>query len=279
MVVLDITIDGNSRSLYMDKELYRRIENNIKPKIEKKDNDWFWIVDGGEGAGKSVFAMQLAKVLDPSFCLERVCMIPEEFTKAVIRAKKGECIVFDEAFTGLSSRSSLSEINRLIVSLCMEMRQKNLFIIVVMPTIFMLDRYVALFRAKGLFHIYTKDGKRGRWVYFNNKSKKLLYILGKKLFSYAKPKSKFRGRFSNQYTINEQAYRDKKKEALNKKSRGTRTETYKFQRDILLYLMNKKYNVTQFQIALDCKKVGGFTLKQSTISEIITERNTPLSTE
>ena len=276
MVVISIEVEGKVKNLYMDNELYNRIQTTVRPKIHKKDNDWVWIVDGGEGTGKSVFTMQLAKVLDPTFCLERVCMTPDDFTKAVIKAKKGEAVVFDEGFTGLSSRASLSEINRLIVSLMMEMRQKNLFVVIVMPTIFLLDRYVALFRAKGLFHIYTKSGTRGRWVYFNNKNKKLLYILGKKLFSYAKPRSKFRGRFRDQYTINEQEYRNKKAEALIKKSRTTRSETYKYQRDLLFWILNKKLNVNQIQISKYCKQLG-FNIERNTISEVITEKNVQIT--
>jgi hypothetical protein len=271
-MLIPIDIEGEKKELYIDNELHKRIELVIKPKLNKKDYDWVWIVDGAEGSGKSVFSMSLAKVVDPSFCLERVTMTPNEFTKAVIKAGKGEAVIFDEGFTGLSSRASLTEINRLIVSLMMEMRQKNLFVIIVMPTIFLLDKYVALFRAKGLFHIYTKGGRRGRWVYFNNKSKKLLYILGKKLFSYAKPKSKFRGRFTDQYAVNEEAYRKKKAEALFNKSRSTRAETYKYQRDLLFYVLNKFLNINQVQIAHYCKKVG-FKIDRSTISEILTEMN------
>ena len=210
----------------------------------------------------------MAKVLDKDFNLDKVAMTPEEFTRAVINAKKGDCIVYDEGFTGLSSRASLSEINRLMVGLLMEMRQKNLFIIIVMPTIFLLDRYVVLFRAKGLFHIYTKQGKRGRWTYFNNKNKKLLYILGKKLISYANPKSKFRGRFLNQYTINEEEYRKKKSRALADKSRSTKVESFKYQRDILIYILNKKFNISKAGISeyLEKERV---LLDRTTISKII----------
>jgi hypothetical protein len=269
MTILAIEVDGQNRNLYVDNELYNRINLTIKPKLKKKDFDWVWVVDGSEGSGKSVFSFQLAKVVDPSFCLERVCMTPNEFTRAVIKAEKGQAVVFDEGFTGLSSRASLTEINRLMVSLMMEMRQKNLFIVVVMPTIFLLDRYVALFRAKGLFHVYMKGGNRGRWIYFNNKSKKQLYIYGKKLFSYSRPKSNFRGRFADQYTVNEEEYRKKKAEALSHKSRSTRAETFKMQRDILFYIMNRKLNMNQEQISRYCKDLG-YKVEQNTISEAIT---------
>jgi len=271
MVVVEILVGKEKKNLYMDNELHKRIETVVKPKVKSKDSDWFWVVDGSEGAGKSVFAFQLAKILDPDFNINKVTMTPNEFTRAVIKANKGDCIVFDEAFTGLSSRASLTEINRVIVSLMMEMRQKNLFIIIVMPTIFLLDRYVALFRARGLFHIYLKNGKRGRWIYFNNKKKKLLYILGKKLFSYSKPKSKFRGRFLDTYTVNEEEYREKKKKALMEKSRSTKAETFKFQRDNLFYILNKKLKINKTNISKHCEGLG-FKIDRSTISKIIMEK-------
>lgn len=270
MTVLKVTVDGKEVGLYVDERLHRGIINNVKPKIAKKDFDWVWVVDGGEGSGKSTFAMQLAKVLDSNFCLDRVCMTPAEFTKAILRAKKGECVVFDEAFTGLSSRASLTEINRLLVSLMMEMRQKNLFVIIVMPTFFLLDRYVALFRARGLFHVYLKNGNRGRWVYFNNRKKKLLYILGKKIFSYAKPRTKFYGRFLGKYVVNEAEYRKKKEAALMNKSRTTRSEKYKLQRDLLFWIIFKHYKKTQMEIARLCKTVG-FNIDRSSIAKIIEE--------
>lgn len=274
-MILTIEVEGEKKNLYVDNELYNRLGTKIKPKLKKKDFDWVWVVDGSEGSGKSVFSMQLARVVDPSFCLERVCMTPEEFTKAVIKAEQGQAVVFDEGFTGLSSRASLTEINRLMVSLMMEMRQKNLFIIVVMPTIFLLDRYVALFRARGLFHVYMKGGKRGRWVYFNNKSKKQLYIYGKKLFSYAKPRSNFRGRFSEQYVLNEEAYRKKKAENLAKKTRSTRAEVFKYQRDILFYIMNRKLKIFQEEISSYCKELG-YKIEQNTISDAIINVDTQL---
>ena len=272
MTVLDIEVDGEKKKLYMDNKLHNQIEEKVKPKIHKKDWDWVWVIDGSEGSGKSVLAQQIAKILDPTFCLNRMCMTPNDFTKQVVNAKKGECIIFDEAFTGFSSRASLTEVNRLLVSLMMEMRQKNLFVIIVMPTIFLLDRYVALFRARGLFHVYLKDGKRGRWIYFNNKKKKLLYLLGKKLYSYGKPRSRFRGRFYDQYTINEEDYRKKKRDCLHDKSRSTRAETYKSQRDTLFWIINIKLKVNKTRIAILCKEAR-YKVDRTTIYDAISERN------
>ena len=271
MTVIPINVEGKERTLYMDNKLYNQLETVVKPNIHKKDKDGVYIVDGEEGSGKSVFALQIAKVLDPEFSLDRECFSAEEFVKAIVKSKKGQCVIYDEAFTGLSSRGSLSEINRLLVSLMMEMRQKNLFVIIVMPTFFLLDKYVALWRAKGLFHVYTKRGKRGRWCFFNKKKKKLLYLQGKKLYSYNIPRTSFRGRFYDQYTINEQGYRKKKGNALQNKSRVTRAKEYMNQRNTLFWILKRELKLTQVQTAEYCKK-WGYSIDRSTISDALASK-------
>lgn len=236
---------GEEDSFYMEDRLYAGVKK-IQEKVIKKDSDDVYLVDGGEGTGKSVFSMQLAKAIDSSFNISRICFNPAEFIKAIQEANKGQAIIYDEAYTGLASRQSLSEINKLIVSMMMEMRQKNLVVIVVLPTFFMLDRYVSIFRSRGLFHIYTSKGRRGYFVYFNQKNKKKLYILGKKLMSYAKPHVDFKGRFYGKYTVDEMEYRARKDYALKHRKPNTREEKYQdmFKQYIVqLYLKeNKSYN-------------------------------------
>jgi len=75
----------------------------------------------------------------------------------------------------------------------------------------------------------------------------------------------------DQYTVNEEDYRSKKRQALMSKSRATRSEVYKMQRDILLWLIYKKLNKNQVQISKLCK-AAGFKIERNTISEIIMER-------
>lgn len=264
-------VTSGDKTFYMDGNLEQQLENKIKPNIHKKDKDWVCIIDGPEGSGKSVLAQQIGKKLDPSFNISRMCMNSDEFTKAIIKSKKGQCIIFDEAFTGLSSRGALSEINRLLVSLMMEMRQKNLFVIIVMPTYFELERYVALFRARGLFHVYEKNNKRGYWIYFNRKKKKYLYLKGKKMYDYNVTKCTFLGRFHDQYTIDEQVYREKKTENLIKKSRTTKAAKFMAQRNVLIWILYKKYKLTQLQISGLCNQYD-YKISRQTISDIIMEK-------
>ncbi|KKM04547.1 hypothetical protein LCGC14_1763090 [marine sediment metagenome] len=166
-------------------------------------------------SGKSVFAMQCAYFCDPTLNLNRVAFTSKEFTDVITKAKKHEAVVYDEAYTGLSSRATMSVINRALVSMLAEIRQKNLFVFIVMPTFFDLDKYVALWRSRALFHVYvTKGFQRGYFRFYSMERKKILFVLGKKYYNYSKPKDNFHGRFTNNYVLDEVKYRAKKRKSL-----------------------------------------------------------------
>ena len=92
MVKVDIKKD---LCLYCDGKLYENIKK-MRDTVNTKDMDRVIPVDGTEGSGKSVFAQQLAILLDPTFNIDRMCMTSEEFITAVTSAKKGQAIEFDE---------------------------------------------------------------------------------------------------------------------------------------------------------------------------------------
>src|SRR3990167_4473269 len=91
--------NGETISYYMDEGLKNRLESKVKEKMVKKDKDLIWIFDGDEGSGKSSFAFQIAKFIDSSFNIERVCMNPNEFIHQIAKANKGDVIIYDEAYT------------------------------------------------------------------------------------------------------------------------------------------------------------------------------------
>jgi len=238
---------------YMDNRLKANFDDKIIPSLTKKDKDCFICVDGKEGSGKSTLALQIAKYADPSLDLSRIVFDAEGFRQAIFKAKKGQAIVFDEAFTGLSSRAALSGVNRTLVSLMMQMRQKNLLVIMVLPTFFMLDKYAALFRAKALIHVYENKGVRGYFRLYNSKLKKLLYLYGKKDYSYSTKfvRTRFKGRFYGKFALGtdelEKKYRKKKEVALEATEKDPMTSKqikYRNQRDIAIYLLRKTSNMT-----------------------------------
>ena len=218
--------EGTKDEYYMDG--YLKTNMDTANAIIKKDWDMVFIVDGGEGGGKSVLSQQCAKYNDSTFNIDRIVFTPKTFRDAIINAEKYQAVVYDEAYTGLSARATMSLINRTLISMLAEIRQKNLFVYIVMPTFFDLDKYAALWRSRALIHVYTSDGfERGYFAFFNKDRKKDLYILGKKFYAYGKPKANFHGRFTNHYTVNEEEYKEKKRNSLLAREKKGEEESVK----------------------------------------------------
>jgi hypothetical protein len=260
MVVVQILEEktGNLIEYYMDDRLKNSLDKKVIPSLKDKDKDFVICVDGREGSGKSTFALQLGKYIDPTLNLSRIVFSPEDFREAILNAKPHQCIIYDEAFTGFSSRASLSPVNKVLVSLAMQMRQKNLCIIIVLPTIFLLDRYMAIFRTRALIHVYECHSRRGYFCLYNYKQKKLLILFGAKSMSYNSKyvRSNFLGRFYGKFALGderlEKKYRKMKEEALansEKTSMSSAQVRYKEQRDLILYLLRKNTELTYQELA------------------------------
>lgn len=260
MVVVEIPIQNKEKqiSYYLDDRLKLKFDDKVIPSLHKKDKDFVMAIDGGEGSGKSTFAFQLGKYVDPTLDLSRITFNAEEFRNAIFKAKRGQCVIFDEAFTGFSSRASLSGINRVLISLMMQMRQKNLFVIIVLPTFFLLDKYVALFRTKILIHVYENKGVRGYFRVYNSKKKKNLYLFGKQTYSYVPKKvvTRFRGRFYGVFALGDENVEDKYRKLKDKALRDTEKNPmnagqvkYREQRDLLMFVIRKNTKLTYRQIS------------------------------
>lgn len=241
---------------YIDERLKNNIDNKIIPDLQKKDKDCFIAIDGNEGSGKSTIALQVGKYADPTLTLDRVVFNAEDFRKKILDAKKGQCVIFDEAFTGLASTTSISKVNNTLKNLMMQMRQKNLFVIIVLPSFFLLDKYAAIWRTRSLIHVYESGGRRGYFKVYNRKKKKKLYLFGKKSYSYLtsgknKVETSFRGRFYGKFALGgekeEKKYRKMKEQALKETESNPMTAgqvKYRNQRNLALFLLRKVSNMT-----------------------------------
>jgi hypothetical protein len=211
-----VKVQVGEHNYYMDGYLKKNLD--IAKTAIKKDWDMVFLVDGAERSGKSVLAMQMAKYCDPSFNISRMAYSAEEFKDYIKKAKKFQAVVYDEAFTGLSGRDAMSHINKSLIEMLAEIGQQNLYVFVVMPTFFDVDKYVALWRSRALVHVYTTDNfKRGSFTFYNFDKKKDLYVNGKKFYSYRHPKPNFWGSFTNYYVVNEEEYRKRKFKALSRR--------------------------------------------------------------
>jgi len=257
-------------SYYIDNKLKRNLDKKVKDRLKHKDEDYVIVVDGQERAGKSTFAMQIGKYVDPTLNVNRICFTPDEFKEAIGNAKKGQCVIFDEAYRGLSSRGALSAVNKLLVSMMMEMGQKNLFVIIVLPTFYLLDKYVAIWRARGLFHVFESRRIKGYWRYYNKRKKKMLFNNPKfkSLYTYSAKFSSFRGRFYGKYPIDEKKYRAKKLRSLKNDLKKKKEDKYYKEICIWTYIMNKELNISQKEIAMLGKRYK-LIKAQSSVSDRI----------
>jgi hypothetical protein len=275
MVTFFNPVTNSEISYHIDKKMIKFL-NKIKNMISKKDKDYVMIIDGYEGSGKSTAAQQWGKFVDPSLDLPRICMTADEFKQAIMDSKQKQCVIYDEAVTGMSSGDTITRIGRLLKSMMMQMRQKNLFVIVIIPSIFELNKYTVLSRSRNFFHIYESKGKMGYFVGYNRKDTKLLYLKGKKTYTY-RVKSRFIGRFLGKYVVDEQKYRDKKEKALfsiEKEEKKDKDSIFKEQRDYLLYYLKKELKMgspTLEKVLKNCKYPIGHTNIAKILKESLVE--------
>lgn len=222
--------------------------DKVKLRIHRRDKDWVAVIDGEEGSGKSVFGQQLAKILDPTFNIDKLVFTYKDFEKAITSPdrKKGDCILFDEAYHAMNTRGAMTSINRAMISIGTEMRQANLFVIIILPSFFDLEKYFAIWRSRVLFHVY--EGRRGRMgmcKIWTKKKKLKLYIKGKKTYNYACVKPSLPPiDFTNTYTVDETEYRIKKREAFINKEVSQIEANYRVHLGKLVMMLKNEFKVT-----------------------------------
>jgi len=258
---------------YVDKIVLRELLK-VRNRVLTKDRDWVAVYDGEEGVGKSVLAQQHAKILDPNFNIDNIVFTANDFIKKIKdpTTKKGTAIVLDEAFSAANSRACLTEVNRAMIGLATEMRQKNLFILLVLPSFFDLDRYFSLWRCRALIHLYFTPEEDRHYIIFDKESKKLLYLTGKKNYNYSYPKAPFPPcTFKDEYTVDEIEYRKKKAEAFKVRLVSSSARRWLNQRNALLKHIYNNKGVTLTDLNSILKNYEADTIDLSILSDIMKE--------
>ena len=187
----------------------------------KKNTSGVFIFDGRSGMGKTTLSFQTGLYCDPNFSLANVYFTPEAFLEGLRNAQPGTIHVFDEALL-ISSRSAMSQINKMTIQAMSMIRSKKIIVIFNVNSIFDLDRNLALSRADLLLHVYGESlTDRGKFMAFFTGMDgwdriKHLYLHGKKYYDYSKPKSNFNTTFSSYFVLDEEIYEKKKQEGINK---------------------------------------------------------------
>lgn len=169
-------------SIYLDGYLHTSF-SDAKRVMQKKNLDLVVVCSGYPGSGKSKIISQLASFCDPNFTEDLMFQNSEPFIEHCKNpdTKILSAAVLDEAWEGLSSSQVRKEIGRVLMSILNKVRQKRLFIFLVLPDFFDLSKNIAVFRSRWLIHCYGEEfGDVGRFAAFDRNAKRKLYTKGKK---------------------------------------------------------------------------------------------------
>lgn len=176
------TIEVGGKRFYMVNNIQKILDHFIRS--NKKKWDFVCLITGIEGSAKTTFAKCIAWYLTKKFkksnkfTNDNIVFTPKEFYDAVDKAKPGECILWDE-FVMAGMSTDMGAIQNAIIKKFTIIRKKQLFIILVIPFIWMLRSYFAIARTKLLINVYSPDFiRRGFYAVWGYNRKKHLYFRG-----------------------------------------------------------------------------------------------------
>jgi len=191
----ELPLDSNE-GMYLDGKLKIKLDN-IKF-IIKKNWDAPFMIDGLEGSGKTTLGLTCAWYLsDCKFKKENICKSAKEAINKLGTFPDESVLLIDEGDLMFSSKEVFNQEQQKLIKLLKVIRYKKMVLIIIAPSFFDLNKGISVRRSRFLLHVYTDDKmNRGRFAYFGDKKKNMLYELGKKNFgSYSKPSAEFVGRF------------------------------------------------------------------------------------
>jgi len=279
-----------------------RLKMQIDVLLKNITNDWdFTILITGQGevrVGKSMIAMQIAAYwtyeikerygitcpfdVENNFVFEGTQLIKKGNELGINH--KYSALTFDEAGADLEGRKVMSGSTQDVLDYFRECGQYNLLNILVLPEYFDLPKGIAVTRSIFLIDVfYTADDnamfKRGYFNFYSRRSKKWLYLKGKRDLNYSCVKSDFGripGRFHKYYPIDEGEYKIKKQEALKKRESKKRNK-FQMQRDACIYLLcGEKQEegtktgeniLTQQKLSIRLEQLTGISVDRSTLSD------------
>lgn len=209
--------DGTRKTVYltMNRALYYNLRA-LRAHAKKYNGDAVIVIDGAEGAGKSTLTRQVAVVLDPRFTEKRIAFNSTDARRMHFQGTAWESIVLDESKEDLDRKGTMSWKNRYFMNFLSQSRQLNKFLLVVLPSIYDLDKYVAEHRAVMLLHVYKHKGRKlGYFSMYGKNGIKRLFLYGFKKRAYNVTPS-FSGTFPRTEVVDLERYNKIKRAAIEK---------------------------------------------------------------
>jgi len=206
------------KEFYLDSFLIQKLDT-LKNIVFKKNWDGVILVDGLERVGKSTLGITCAYYLaDGNFTVNNICANNDDVIKKIESFPDKSILLVDEGSLVFNSRDSMKKEQKKLIKILNVVGQKNMIFIIILPSFFDLNKQIALRRSKFLLHCYTDNTlHRGRFAYFGEDAKKILYTKGKKNFdSYQYPKRSRNelGRFTSFNPLGDE-YLETKKRSLS----------------------------------------------------------------
>ncbi len=114
----------------------------IRDRIWRQSKNALVSIFGEPGSGKSLSAVTLASLIDDNFKLDKLVFTAEEFLQVLDEARRGDCIIFDEAGVGLPAREWQSLQNKLLSYVLQTFRYQNICVIFTTPHVSYIDKQV-----------------------------------------------------------------------------------------------------------------------------------------
>ena len=283
------------KGFFINTTLKQNLDNYYIAAVKAKW-DGVMLITGMEGSGKSTTAFSVAAYVDPTFpgkllndgttrrSCDRIVFTVPQFKYAVEHSSPCQAIVWDEFILGGFASDALSQMQKELIKLMVTIRKKNLFIILVVPTIFLLRKYFVISRSRALIHHYTPDGiTRGLFRFYSYDSKRVLYIRGCKEWDMGAAKADFKGETINTsgYFFDGKEYEEKKDEAIRemteapKKEKEERNAKQQLEKNRVDRIINQMYEqratrtigYSKEQFRADLKEEYGINLPKSTLRD------------
>jgi len=182
---------------YWFNSLLWRVCYHIYIKRMKANDDFFLVITGPSGKGKSTLARQICSIISPTFSMKHICYMYMEYLKLLGIAERYDSILIDEGALFSFSREAMAKETKSFVKITTLQRQHNLFQILCITNFNLLDKHMREERTDAVIYVPA----RGCFKYFHPTAVKKFFTvpLSKRTWSkFVADEGKwFHGRFIN----------------------------------------------------------------------------------